>query len=237
MDRLKARVQQYEDDYRKFGYSPEALTMPSDRRNIRYYELIKNFTFFYDKSVEFTILDAGCGFADILNYFEAIGIRNYRYIGLDLVDGFLDKANELHGNDERVIILKRNFFKDDLSDLVYDYAISSQAFNNPYSDEPNNMSIIKGFMKEMFDNCKKGIAFNFVIDRVEERRQGIAYHDPIEIMKYAYSFTNNVVMDNSCMPFECTCTMLKETANGKIWKSFAEKHRQDFDGGLFVVRE
>ncbi len=45
-ERFKNRIEQYEIDFRKYGYDPKSLAMPSDRRSIRYHELIKHFTFF-----------------------------------------------------------------------------------------------------------------------------------------------------------------------------------------------
>ena len=238
MDRLEARTIQYESDYKKFGYSPNAMMMPSDRRNIRYFELIKNYSFFYNRNERFTILDCGCGFGDVLRYLEHLGIHNYRYIGVDIVDSFLNKAKELYADDKRVSFIKRDFFNDNMNDFEYDYVISSQTFNNCYSDKSNNEDIIENFMKRMYYGCGRGISFNFVIDRVDKKNNGVAYHDPVRILEKAYSLTNCVVMDNLCMPFECTCTLIKEQiTSGKILGSFVNKHKLDFDNGIFVIKD
>ena len=46
LDKFDKRIRQYGDDFDKYGYDPLAMAMPSDRRTIRYEELIKNFSFY-----------------------------------------------------------------------------------------------------------------------------------------------------------------------------------------------
>ena len=76
-----------------------SMDMPSDRRVIRYYELLKYFEFFQSPKTEpaFTLCDAGCGFGDINGYLQKLGFQDYSYIGLDVVDEFMDE----HGYAQR----------------------------------------------------------------------------------------------------------------------------------------
>ena len=89
--RFHEQIEQYRENFNKYGYSEMSMFMPSDRRMIRYYELLKNFEFFLrDFTEPVTICDAGCGFGDINQYLGILGMKNYRYIGLDVVDEFLE---------------------------------------------------------------------------------------------------------------------------------------------------
>ena len=44
--RFEERTEKYRQNFKKYGYSEMSMDMPSDRRVIRYYELLKNFEFF-----------------------------------------------------------------------------------------------------------------------------------------------------------------------------------------------
>lgn len=242
-DRLLEQTEVYRDHYNKYGNSEKSILMPSDRRAIRYYELIKNFEFYlqllHGKQETFVLCDAGCGFGDINTYLPAIGLKEYQYIGLDVVDEFLNAGREKYGS-EKVLYQKRNFVMEDLSDLEFDYAISSQTFNICFSEKSHNYDVIFPAIKKLFFRCKKGVSFNFFTDRVQFQKKGTAYHDPSEILRFAYTLSNNIVLDNSCLPYECTLTILKDTEtkeNGMIYDRFMRIHRKEFENGLFVVKK
>lgn len=240
-DKFENRMRLYKEAFAHYGYSEKSLEMPSDRRNIRYYELIKNFSFYGNNETqeEFTLLDAGCGFGDINAYFDLVGLKKYRYIGLDVIDEFLKVAEERYLG-EGIFFIKRNFISEEIDDLSYDYAISSQTFNDPYIDaEDNNYEILFSAMKKLYLHCKKGISFNFVTDKGDCKKKDVAYHDPVKILEFAYTLSNNVILDNSCMPFEATCTIVKDAMilRGKLFKSFQKRHIEEFRNGCFVVKE
>ena len=119
MINLTNQTKHYEDMYEKYGHSADALSMPSDRRNIRYYELIKNFEFFVlgDTSTEFSIVDLGCGFGDVNAYLRQVGYQKYRYLGVDVVESFLSEGKKAYGRDS-VTFVKRNFIEDPFDDIA-----------------------------------------------------------------------------------------------------------------------
>lgn len=242
-DRLLEQTRVYRDHYKKYGNSEKSILMPSDRRTIRYYELIKNFEFYqqllYGKQEFFTLCDAGCGFGDLNAYLPAIGVKEYQYIGLDVVDEFLDAGREKYGSETR-LYQKRNFVTEDLSDLEFDYAISSQTFNICFSEKNHNYDVIFPAIRKLFKQCKKGVSFNFFTDKVQFQKKGTAYHDPAKMLQFAYTLSNNIVLDNSCLPYECTLTILKDTGtreNGMIFDRFMRIHQKEFESGLFVVKK
>lgn len=94
--RFDNRIKRYSLDFEKYGYDSKTMAMPSDRRTIRYEELIKNFTFYKNKDEQFTLFDAGCGFGDLVKYLDHIGCSRYKYIGVDVVDEFLKYARGVY---------------------------------------------------------------------------------------------------------------------------------------------
>ncbi len=134
--------------------------------------------------------------------------------------------------------MERNFFIDDIDDIDFDYAICSQTFNNPYTEKEDNLDIIFEAVSNLYKKCKKGVSFNFVTDKVQYKNNGVAYHSPEKIMSFAYSLTHSVIMDNSCMPYECTCTLLKDTASDKmVFDMFKENHSKEFKDKMFLITQ
>lgn len=238
--RFHEQTEQYRENFNKYGYSEMSMFMPSDRRMIRYYELLKNFEFFLrDFTEPVTICDAGCGFGDINQYLGILGMKNYRYIGLDVVDEFLEEGRRQYQG-ENISYIKRDFIIDEIGDLEFDYAVSSQTFTICYTEEAHNYETIYTSVRKLFEQCKKGVAFNFFTDRGDFKRPGTAYHSPVQLLEFAYSLSNNVILDNSCFPYECTLTFLKDNAcgqNGMIYDRFMRIHEKEFSNGIFVVHE
>jgi len=239
--RFEERTKKYRQNFEEYGYSELSMDMPSDRRTIRYYELIKNFEFFQSPETEksFILCDAGCGFGDINAYLQKLQIQNYSYIGLDVVDEFLETGRKKYGS-PKINYLKRNFITDDISDLQFDYVVSSQTFTIPYTEANHNYPVIFESIQKLFQQCKKGVSFNFYTDKGQFQRPDMAYHDPVKILEIAYSLSTNVILDNSCFPFECTITILKDnerTINGMLFDRFLRIHKKEFDDQIFVVKK
>lgn len=234
------RIQRYQKNFKAFGNSEITLDMPSDRRNIRYYELIKNFDFYINKdfSADFSICDAGCGFGDINQYLEREGYTNYQYLGLDVVPEFVEECRKNYTSPDRRF-LHRNFMEDSLLDIEFDYAVSSQAFTIAYSETQENYALIFKAVKNLFRQCRIGVSFNFFSDYVDFKKEGTAYHNPLKMLEFAYSLSRNVILDNSCLPYECTITIFKETnaADGMVFDRFRRIHQKEFVEGIFVVKE
>lgn len=239
--RFEERTNLYRENFKKHGYSELSMDMPSDRRSIRYYELIKNFEFFQSPETEnsFTICDAGCGFGDINDYLQKLGIKNYSYIGLDVVDEFLETGRKQYGSD-KISYEKCNFITDDISHLQFDYAISSQTFTIPYTEKNENYDTIFQSIRKLFAQCKKGVSFNFFTDKGQYQRSDMAYHDPAKILDFSYSLSTNVILDNSCFPYECTITILKDNSShvhGMLFDRFLRIHHKEFENHTFVIKE
>lgn len=237
--KFEEQTEKYRENFHKYGYSEMSMFMPSDRRVIRYYELLKNCEFFQrqDLKAPVVICDAGCGFGDINGYLKTLGMEHYHYIGLDVVEEFIEAGRVRYGN-ERIRYLERNFLTDDLSDLEFDYAVSSQTFTIPYTDRQENYEVIFDSVRKLYAQCKKGVSFNFFTDRGDFRRPDTAYHSPMKLLEFAYTLSHNLVLDNSCFPYECTLTIIKDDVcgkNGMVYDRFMRIHEREFADGIFRI--
>ena len=237
---FQKRITQYQNDFKKYGNSELTLAMPSDRRNIRYFELIKFFDFYiqHEYEREFSICDAGCGLGDLNKYLETIGYTHYSYLGLDIVPEFLEECAKNYSS-SRYHFANRNFMIEDISDLSFDYAVSSQAFTIQYREENNNYDLIFRALENLFRQCKIGMSFNFFSDKVDFYKSGTAYHNPVKILEFVYSLSANVILDNSCLPYECTITVFKDTQalDHMVFDRFKRLHQKEFESGIFVIKE
>lgn len=89
----------------------------------------------------------------------------YVYLGIDLVEEFLNVGTKKYGSKD-VAFKKLDYIRYPfMEDFVPDYAISSQTFNDPFMDG-NNLEVIKDVMGRAFSICRKGISFNFVMGEI-----------------------------------------------------------------------
>lgn len=238
--KFDTQTEKYRQNFQKYGYSEKSMFMPSDRRVVRYYELLKNFDFFQktDFQTRDVFCDAGCGFGDLNHYLGLLGMKNYSYMGLDVVEEFMEEGRKRYGSGQ-VNYIRRNFITDDISDLEFDYAVSSQTFTIRYTEKNENYEVIYAAVSKLFQQCRKGVSFNFFTDQGEFQRPETAYHNPAKLLDFAYTLSRNVILDNSCFPYECTLTILKDNRvqeNGMIFDRFMEIHHKEFENGTFCVK-
>ena len=231
----------YRDSFQKYGDDPKSLHWWSDRRNIRYYELLK-----YADWQE-GLLDIGCGFGDVNQFIAQTCQGNgggYRYLGVDLLPEFVEAGRKKYGT-KCIEFLQGDVGKSEIYDKIKAWTpawgIASGIFNIPNEGRHECYDFMLSTMEHCFELCHRGISFNFVSDRVDFQKPGMAYHSPMRVLEWAYAHTRNVILDNSCMPFECTITMFKNDAfdDAMCFERFRDEHRAEFESGLFktVKRE
>lgn len=65
-------------------------------------------------------------------------------------------------------------------------------------------------MKHLFGLCKKGLALNFLSDKVEYQTEHNHNSNPGQLLEFAFELSNHVVLRNNYMPFEFTLTIRKD---------------------------
>ena len=194
----------YREKYLKYGYSPRSLGWDKGKQFLRFHALTSQF-----ELEDCTILDIGCGFGDFNAYAEMIGIKNYRYLGIDCVGEFINEANKRYGSDkiqfEEADIL---IFK---TDQKFDFVISSGVFNHKFIDlyDGGGYKFIKDAMKKSFDLCNHAVAFDFLSDKVDYKLDHTFHSAPEVIIKMGYEFTRNLKLDNTVFPFEYSLILYK----------------------------
>ncbi|MDG1689730.1 MAG: class I SAM-dependent methyltransferase [Flavobacteriales bacterium] len=192
----------YEELYKKHGYSPKSLGWDKGKQFLRFHQLTSEFNL--NNS---SVLDIGCGFGDFINYLNFNKINNFKYVGVDIVEEFVDKASKLYSN-KNIKFYKSNFLDLELNE-DFDFGIASGTFNvkieglNGYENIMNNLT-------KMFNHCSKAVSIDLLTNRVDYIHSHNFNSDPIKILEMAYSLSKSVVLKNNYFPFEFSITIFKD---------------------------
>tara|TARA_B110000046_G_scaffold22868_1_gene21618 strand:+ start:1486 stop:2109 length:624 start_codon:yes stop_codon:yes gene_type:complete len=126
-----------------------------------------------NKSKEFTMNELGCGYGELVKYIDANNYNCSTYYGYDISEKMIDAANSYitHPN--------ADFFISDKLIKKADYTITSGIFNVMFEESKQNWNTyIENTLEHMFDQSKKGIAFNLLTSYVDFEAKNLYYADP-----------------------------------------------------------
>jgi SAM-dependent methyltransferase len=139
----------YEHSVIKYGVSPKGVHWISKETQEKRFEILLKFI--KDDLYSSSLIDAGCGFGDLIKYFSSKNLYPKSYIGIDKEDFFIQIASSIYPNTK---FLQLDILKDKLPQT--DYYICSGAMNIL---EENEMQL---FIKKCINSSKKGFIFNFL---------------------------------------------------------------------------
>jgi SAM-dependent methyltransferase len=204
---IERLVKRYEDKLAVHGYSPESLCCGrGGRSEIRFGVMGEPILAKPDSSV----LDIGCGFADLFDYLRAKGWRG-RYTGVDLVPGLLKVARERHPE----LDLRQVSGADDLDAVGrHDFVIAVSTMNFKLENNGNE-AYIRNFVSRMFHLAEVACMFDFQTTYVDFQSP-LAWHtSPIWIMEFANTLTRRLVLRADYMPYEFCMVLYKDTAKSE----------------------
>ena len=132
-----------------------------------------------------TVLDAGCGYADLFSFLSADN-KLLHYYGVEQIPELITHAETRHGRLPNVSLLSGNFMMADLP--IADYVFASGSLNYGNSDA----GYIFKAITRLYEHCRLGLAFNLLC-QVSGNGLIIAY-DPELILSYCQSLSENVVL-------------------------------------------
>jgi len=135
-----------------------------DSQNVRF-KILSEIDDLNNKS----ILDIGCGNAMLYDYLIQL-YPNFRYVGLDLIDEFLNNAMKRLFNKKDVNFYKGNFMSEQLP--LLDYYIVSGAFNYKNS----NPLFIFQSIQHLFNSSRFGLGFNLLSNVPSNQQIAVAYN-------------------------------------------------------------
>jgi len=134
-----------------------------------------------------SLLDVGCGFADLYGWLEARGL-GIDYTGIDISPDILERARQAHAG---VQLMQGELFDFDWPAGHFDWVCLSGTLNWRLDDDGDHLRRV---IRRMFQLCRSGLAFNLLnihgMDAVELAKidELVAYR-PEEILAYCQTIT------------------------------------------------
>lgn len=187
---FKNIIKIYSERLEKYGVSQKTLGWDKNRGDLRFEILNSRWDLNHS-----SILDFGCGFGDFYNFLINKGIKNFKYLGIDVNEDLIKQARQKYKKAEFKCI---NIFEEDLPNK-YDYIFASGCFNDQMNE---NISFIKTAFEKFNLYSKKGFGANFLSSKAQYKYKHAFYSDPSFITGLCYKYSNNVILRNDYMPFE-----------------------------------
>jgi SAM-dependent methyltransferase len=188
----------YESHVRRFGYDYRALGFGRPASQEKRFEVLASLGGFHGRR----LLDAGCGFGDLLAWLGRRGVRP-EYTGVDLCPPMVERCKERFA--EECASGAARFVAADAFDYrpasQYDFVVASGIFGYAARDTRSRMLPM---IERMFSWCSEGLAVNFLSRRAPRHSPERLYLDPQEVLAHALQLTPAVRLDHSYMPNDFT---------------------------------
>ncbi|MGZ3983253.1 MAG: methyltransferase domain-containing protein [Mucilaginibacter sp.] len=132
-----------------------------------------------------TVLDAGCGYADLFAFLSN-SYRLAHYYGIEQIPELLDQAEKHYGHLQNTTFISRNFLSGKLPKA--DFVLASGSLNYGSSDP----GYIFKTISTLFENCTIGLGFNLLCS-VPVNGLLVSY-DPELILAHCRTLSDHVVL-------------------------------------------
>lgn len=191
--------------YQKYGFTPQTLGWYTGKQDFRFRVATREF----GKDIR-SVLDIGCGFADLYIYFNSIG-KNVSYTGIDLNEILLEEARR---NIENNALNIPNLILGDVLDYSFSEkydAVIAIGITSMLLSRQDNYEYIESIIAKGYDLSDSVFIIDFCSDKLNRKstRYGFEY-DPIRVLQIANKFTNRVALLCDYFPTEFMLKMYKD---------------------------
>ena len=154
-----------------------------------------------------SLLDFGCGTASLNQYIEFLKIKNIKYSGLDINDGFYNTSKlKLPNNDFYCLDILKNE-----SIPNFDYIVCNGPFTEKRDlSQEEMMDFFTSVIKKLWNKCDKGIAFNLMSKHVDWERDDL-FHVSLDELGWFLknNLSRNFIIRNDYGLYEYTAYVYK----------------------------
>lgn len=178
----------YTSKIKEFGPIPQGVDWNSAETQELRFEVLSNLI---PKQEHFSILDFGCGFGSMLDYFNA-KYDSFEYIGFDVAEEMIVAALNKFPEQENAQ------WTTSLPVKKTDYVIASGIFNVKLQNTNEDwLTYILETLKRIDEICVKGFSFNVLTkySDAEYMKEYLYYADPSLLFDYCKkNFSKNVAL-------------------------------------------
>jgi len=143
-----------------------------------------------------SVLDAGCGYADLLPYLHHLYPNLKHYYGVEQIPELLTEAEDRYDDLEYASFISGNFLFNTLPQA--DYVLACGSLNYTSSDP----DFIYKAIAKLYNTCRLGLGFN-LLNTVPYEGILVAYN-PQNIVDYCRTLGKNVVLKSNYAPEDFT---------------------------------
>jgi len=195
----------YSEKIRKNGATPQGVDWNSiESQELRFEQLSD----IIKQKENFSVIDYGCGFGAMYNYFKKSDFKNFKYIGFDISQEMIQEAQKLYGNNtntEWYTVLPENY--------TADYVIASGVFNvklETSNEDWKNYMLIT--LQQINKFSTKGFSFNVLTKYSDKEfmKEYLYYADPLFLFDYCKTnFSKYVTLKHDYPLYEFTLVVKK----------------------------
>jgi len=150
------------------------------------------------------ILDVGCGLGDLVAFLDGRGVRDFDYLGIDLVTDLVGEAQRTFGGARRQFITAD--LLDDRDFGEFDVVLASGALTLCVAD---NAAQARRAIAKMFASCRHAVAVNFLSTYVDFQTPKNFHYEPESMFAYSRSLTRWVRLYHDYPLYEFTLQLFR----------------------------
>ncbi len=149
-----------------------------------------------------TVLDAGCGRADLLDYLVGMGVRVEHYIGLEAIEELATVAERKVSEHAQIVrcdfvVEPKRLF------AATDWIVLSGSLNTL------DTATFYKTIRYAFDAAIEGVVFNFLDSPFLAAASYLTWHPRAEVFAFAQSLNRDVKMLHDYLHGDCTISICK----------------------------
>ena len=201
---MKYLIDHYENLYKKYEDSHLTLQHANLEQQIKRYEIISS-----KIKPDNSILDFGCGLADLYKFLVKDKNYNGNYTGLEIVPSFINNNKKVFKDNKKVKFTKNNIYQIKNTDK-FDYVLVCGTFNN-YIPDINQYEYLNKTIIELFKHCKIGLSFNLLSTYIDYQDKNLFYFDPCRVFDFCklniskfIELKHDYILNKDGYPYEFT---------------------------------
>jgi SAM-dependent methyltransferase len=210
-------IRRYEKLFDAHGVSVRAQDAPDDGRQEVRFQVLAEMAL---QSPECSVLDVGCGFADLYAFLRERGWHG-RYTGVDLVPHHVTIARERH---QEIDVRLLDFSEEHPELGLHDFVIASGVFSTRLS-ATDNAEHTRRCLRLMLARSREAIAANFLSSRVDYQKPESWHTDPAWAIGVAQELSRRVLLRHDYMPFEFSLFVYRDDSISprKLFAAFEKR--------------
>lgn len=192
-------IDRYSNRYTSFGKDIKTLGWGSEEQQTYRFENTTQAADFNNKS----ILDIGCGFGDYAKFLSKHAININTYEGWDINPVLIAEANKGANKKDKYFVFNLAIDPINEKEISFDIGVMLGLLNFNLGSESTNWEYSKLMLKKAFSVVREVLIVDFISTKYFSgypKENFIYYHSPAQVLDYALTLADNVVVKHNYAP-------------------------------------